>query len=303
VIHAVCLNAALDITYHLPEFTPGASHRVERVTRRAGGKGVNVARVLRQLGADVVVVGFAGGDSGRAVVAELDRDAIRHRFVAVEGDTRSTVTLATGDQASVLNEPGPAIAADGWARLVAELDDSLAADDVLVLSGSVPPGVPVTAYAELIALGSARGVATVLDAEGAALRAALPAAPTVAKPNAIEAVAALGLADDPVTAARALVAAGARNAAVSCGADGVVAVVERRALRVRLPERVPGNPTGAGDALTAGIARGLASGASWTDLLCDAVALAAGAVAVDHAGAFDETVRARVRAGVEVEEV
>jgi tagatose 6-phosphate kinase len=304
VIHAVCLNAALDVTYHVPGFTPGSSHRVERVSRRAGGKGVNVARVLHQLEDDVRVVGFAGGDTGAAVIADLDAAGLSYSFVPVDAETRRTLTVVAGDQATVLNEAGSDIGALDWHRLTAELRSSVARDDVLVLSGSVPPGAPVTAYAELTAIGDECGASTVLDAEGDVLRAALVARPALAKPNAIEMAATFGLSDaDPLAGARALVAAGARDAVVSCGAEGLVAVVAGRQLRVRCRERVRGNPTGAGDALTAGIARGLAGGAPWHELLAEGVALAAAAVAVGHAGEFDETVRTRVRAHIDVEEI
>jgi tagatose 6-phosphate kinase len=304
VIHAVCLNAALDVTYYVPELTPGRSHRVERVTRRAGGKGINVARVLTQLGDDVRVVGFAGGDTGQALVDELATHAVEHLFVAVAGESRRTVTVVSSDHATVFNEPGPNITDSEWDQITAELDSSIAADDVLVLSGSVPPGAPVTAYAELVAIGNDRGAQTVLDAEGDVLRAALASRPALAKPNATETAATFGWPHaDPVAAAHALLAAGARGAVVSCGADGLVAVVDERPLRIRLRERISGNPTGAGDALTAGIARGLARGAPWHEVLPDAVALAAAAVAIGHAGEVDQTVRDRIRAHIDVEEI
>lgn len=303
MIHAVCLNAALDLTYHVPRLSPGRTHRVDRVTRRAGGKAVNVARVLHQLGDEVRVIGFAGGDTGHAVKAELDSCAVPHLLVPIGGETRRTVTVVAGDEATVFNEPGPAVSTAEWQQLVARLSGSIAAGDVLVLAGSVPPSLPVTAYAELIALAAAHSALSVLDTDGPGLQAALAAAPALAKLNLTEATAALSVTDgDPLTAAGALLAAGAANAVVSCGPDGLVAVVDGRALRVRLSERVAGNPTGAGDALTAGIARGLANRLSWSAILRDATALGAAAVAVHHAGAFDEAVRERVRAGVEVEE-
>jgi tagatose 6-phosphate kinase len=238
------------------------------------------------------------------VIADLDASGVPHLFVAVEAETRRTVTVVAGDDATVLNEPGPDIGAADWDRLTAEMSSSVARGDVLVLSGSVPPGAPVTAYAELIAIGNEHGALTVLDAEGDVLRAALRSGPSVAKPNATETAGTFGLSHpDPLAAARALVAAGARDAVVSEGADGLTAIVAGRRLRVRCAERVRGNPTGAGDALTAGIARGLANGGPWHELLADATALAAAAVAVGHAGEFDDAVRQRVRAHIDVEEI
>lgn len=303
MIHAVCLNAALDLTYHVPRLSPGRTHRVDRVTRRAGGKAVNVARVLHQVGDEVRVVGFVGGATGDALKSELDSYGVAHLLVPIAGETRRTVTVVAGDEASVFTEPGPTVSAAEWQQLVVQLSGSIAAADIVVLAGSVPPSLPVASYAELIALADARSALSVLDTDGPALHAGLAAAPALAKLNLAEAAGALGVTDgDPLTAVRALHGAGAANAVVSCGADGLVAVVDGRVLRVRLPERVPGNPTGAGDALTAGIARGLANRSSWLEILREATALAAAAVAVHHAGAFDEAVRQRVRPGVVVEE-
>jgi tagatose 6-phosphate kinase len=105
----VTLNAALDVTYEVRRLAPGAMHRVGAPSERAGGKGINVARVLRALGETVCVTGFAGGLAGRAFRADLSSAAIPAELVTVVGETRRTVTVVetvTGE-ATLLNEPGP----------------------------------------------------------------------------------------------------------------------------------------------------------------------------------------------------
>ena len=291
----VCLNSALDVTYETPGFAVDATNRVTRVVRRAGGKGVNVARVLHALGTDVLLLGLAGGAAGAAIRAELDRDGVPHALTPIGAETRSTVTIVDGQVATVLAEPGPSVTDGEW-RAFRDGYAAVSADAV-VLSGSLPPGLPVTAYAELAATARAP---VVLDAAGPALAAALAERPTLVKPNATEAAEALGDPVDAAAAARALVSRGARNAVVTCGADGLVALLDGRPWRARAAEQVAGNPTGAGDALAASLARSLVARTPWPDALADAVALAAGAVAVPHAGEVDAAVAERVRKTVEV---
>lgn len=280
----VCLNPAIDVTYRVDSLVLGATHRVAEVCERAGGKGVNAAQVLRQLGEPVVLTGLAGAGWPDA-----------HGFVPVAGPVRRTVTVVADDgAATVFTEPGPTVSVDEWAAFV-EAFRSLV-KDVVLLSGSLPPGVPADAYAQLTMAAHDAGARVLLDAEGEALRLALPARPDLVKPNADEA---RPYGPDPLAG---LLGTGARNAVVSCGADGSIAALDGRRYRVRLGERVAGNPTGAGDALAAGLARGMAVGAPWPDVLHDATALAAAAVAVSYAGGFDPDVAARLRPLIDVAE-
>ncbi len=301
MIVTLCLNPALDVTYRVDALVPGTSHRVREVEVRAGGKGTNVASVLWLLGErSSLVVPLAGG-TGAEFAALVDP---RIEVVAVElagGATRRTVTVVDDSSATVLNEPGPGIGAD-WNAVVDAYSARLASARVAVLAGSCPPGTPADAYAELIAIARGAGVATVLDADGDALLAGLAAEPTVAKVNAAEAQAATGLAD-PVAAAHALRGLGARTAIVTRGRDGLVAVSATDALTAWVPVDVPGNPTGAGDALTAVLADGLARGRQLREIVPAAVATSAAAVAVPHAGGYDAELAARLLTQVEISEV
>ncbi|MDN3360016.1 1-phosphofructokinase family hexose kinase [Actinomadura sp. DC4] len=265
-------NLALDVTYELPELRPGHSHRVRAVHARAGGKGVNVARVLRSLGHDVLVLGLAGGPAGEAVRADLDAAGLPHDLAPCAGETRRTVTVVAGGEATLLREPGPAVTAAEWAAVEARIPDA----DVLVISGSLPPGVEAGAIARL----AARDVPVIVDTSGEALVKAAPHAWAV-KPNAEELAAVTGT-DDPVAGARLL---RARTAVVSLGAEGLLAVTGEEVHRVPAPRVVAGNPTGAGDAVVAALAAG--AGSPWPELLGHAAALAAAAVLAPVAGSYD----------------
>jgi tagatose 6-phosphate kinase len=301
MIVTVTLNAALDVTYEVEALVPHATHRVLEVRARAGGKGVNVARVLRQLGQETVATGLAGGHTGRLIRADLAASGLRDALVPIGGESRRTLTIVSRRDggATLLNEPGPKVDAEEWTAFRRRVDALLAAARAVVLAGSLPPGVPSSAYAELVRAAHDRRVAALVDADGEGLRAALAAAPEVVKPNAAELRAATGQ-DDPVLGARALRRAGARAVVASLGPEGLLAVTGAGSWAAAPPEVVAGNPTGAGDATVAAVAAGLAGGRPWPEILREAVATSAAAVLFPIAGGFDPAAHRRFRAAVRV---
>ncbi|WP_344520861.1 hexose kinase, partial [Streptomyces rectiviolaceus] len=190
MILTVTLNAALDITYRVPTLTPHASHRVTEVIERPGGKGLNVARVLAALGHDVTVTGFAGGDTGRVLHDRLAREPrVTDALAPVEGATRRTLAIvdaASGDTTQ-LNEPGPTVTPAEWSAFRESYEDLLRRGmSAVALCGSLPPGVPVGAYATLVRAARAAKVPVLLDTSGEALRRGVAARPDIVKPNADE---------------------------------------------------------------------------------------------------------------------
>ncbi|MFC1415218.1 1-phosphofructokinase family hexose kinase [Streptacidiphilus cavernicola] len=288
MILTVTLNAAVDVTYQVDELVPHGSHRVLHTTERAGGKGVNVSRVLAALGHDTVVTGLVGGAAGEQFRAELRAAGLADQLLPIAGETRRTVTVASradGD-ATVFNQAGPDVSRQEWDAFTA-LFTQLARDaEVVVLAGSLPPGLLSDSYAELTHLARAAGASTLLDTSGPALRDALSAAPDLVKPNAAELLEVTGCRDIPGAAGQ-LRAMGARAIVASQGPEGLSAYTVREIWQARPPELVWGNPTGAGDACVAALAVGMAEGSSWPDRLRDAVALSAAAVLAPIAGDFD----------------
>ncbi|MFI6151251.1 1-phosphofructokinase family hexose kinase [Kitasatospora sp. NPDC051170] len=304
MILTVTLNAALDVTYEVDRLLPGASHRVERVHERAGGKGINVARVLAALGRPAAVTGLAGGATGSLLRQELHAAGLRDDLVAVAGDSRRTVTVVSraDGEATVFNQPGPRSQPSEWAAFRAHYARLVEEAEVVVLAGSLPPGLPQDAYAQLVTAAARAGATTVVDASGAALLAALAAGPDVVKPNAAELAEATGRPgiEDGVDTLRLL---GARAVVLSRGPDGLHAVTPEGRWRSAPPRRLAGNPTGAGDACVAALAAGLADGAGWPELLREATALSAAAVLRPVAGEVDLAAHPRFRATVLVEEL
>ncbi|MFI6792867.1 1-phosphofructokinase family hexose kinase [Nonomuraea sp. NPDC050383] len=301
MILTVTINAALDVTYQVPEVDWAGVNRVQTVHRRAGGKGVNVARVLRGLGQEVLVTGLAGGPVGRAVEADLEAAGLPHALVPIAAESRTTLAVTGGPGgAALFNEPGPEVSAAElreFGRVYASL---LERADAVVLSGSLPRGVPAGTYATLAALAAEHGVPAIVDADGEALRHAPAGRPTIVKPNVHELARAVPPHDHPVEGAEHLRARGAESVVVSLGEEGVYAVTPEGTFRARMPYRVEGNPTGAGDSLVAGLALGLVEGAAWPERLRTAAALGAAAVAAPVAGDFDRDVYARTRPLIEI---
>ncbi|MFD8642227.1 1-phosphofructokinase family hexose kinase [Streptomyces zaomyceticus] len=290
MILTVTLNTAVDLTYRVPALTPHASHRVTQVIERPGGKGLNVARVLAALGHETVATGFAGGATGAVLREQLAATPVRDELVETAGATRRTVAVvdaATGDTTQ-LNEPGPTVTAAEWTafrvRFTALLDGATA----VALCGSLPPGIHVGAYAELVRLARTAGVPVLLDTSGEPLRRGIAARPDLVKPNADE-LAQLTGSRDPLRATREARGRGARTVVSSLGPDGLLAATPEGLWRAAPPTAVKGNPTGAGDSAVAGLLSGLVDGTPWPDRLSRAVALSAATVLSPVAGEFDPT--------------
>jgi tagatose 6-phosphate kinase len=300
-ILTVTLNFALDLTYNVDRVSWHGVNRVASVVERAGGKGVNVARVLHALGHRASVAGLVGGRTGEAARAELRGAGLHDVLVAIRGQSRRTVAVvdaASGD-ATGLWEPGPVVTAAEWRAFISAYRQQLRGADAVVLSGSLPAGVPPDAYRMLCELAADEGVPAVLDADGDALRLGLDGRPTLVKPN-VDELSRVTRTADPIEGAQALRAAGATAVVVSRGAEGLLAVAPEGSWTATPPERIAGNPTGAGDAAVAALVAGMALGTSWPERLADAAALSAAAVAAPLAGSFDANAYGRCLPEIDV---
>jgi 1-phosphofructokinase family hexose kinase len=295
-----CPNLTIDRTLAIDELRPGEVLRFASAAVTPGGKGVNVARVAREMGAASVLVGFVPGRTGAASAAMLADEGLSLRGVAVGGEIRSSaIVLERSGRVTVLNEPGPPLGAGDWERYEAEVDAALAGEGVLACSGSLPVGAPVDGYARLAGLARARGALAIVDVTGPALGAALTAGADVVTPNLAEAEGLLqGRADETVhagdvgvvraralDAARALVARGAAHAVVTAAEAGAAAADGGDAWWVHAP-RVAAvrNPIGAGDAFVGGMALALERGEPFASAVAAGIATGAASVETEVAG-------------------
>ncbi|WP_432476151.1 1-phosphofructokinase family hexose kinase [Nocardioides sp. GXQ0305] len=288
LIVTVTPNPAYDVSYATDGLDPGRVHRVATARRRAGGKGVNVAAVLARLGEPVVASGLAGP----GFAADVERLGVRSAFVESLPSVRSTVTVFDGERTTSFWEPGSAPVDTPAAErdLCDRVEGLLPGAGCVVVSGSLPPGVDPSLPATLARRAHDRGVRSVLDVSGAALRAAAEVPGVVLAPNAEE-LADLcgpsGTTSEVVAAARTLVGRGVGAVFATRGAEGIVVAAPDGCWVVPGVRGVAGNPTGAGDAATAAIARGVTAGDAPARIAQDAVALAATAVTAPVAGVVD----------------
>jgi len=285
-------NPALDLTYHLRTLDVGASRRVPPAQQRAGGKGINVARVLHAQGHATHVVAPVGGGTGALVRADLESSGLPHVLLETGLETRRTLALVTPTATTNLNESGLALTAEQWDRLTELTAAALGpggATSILVCSGSMPPDAPPEAIARIVEVAHARGARCLVDTSSAPhLLAAAAAGADVLKPNHHELLAVTG-GTDVLAAARDLAQRGGSVVYASLGAAGLLRVpVEGDVLHARPSRSLSGNTTGAGDAAVAAIAASLATGSGTEDTLRLATAWSGAAVLHPLAGSITD---------------
>ncbi len=290
MITTLTLNPAIDRTVEISNFSAGAVNRVEKMSDRAGGKGVNVAAALVGHGHAVSALGFLGRDNAGIFASFFAARGIEDRFIRLPGETRTGIKITDPVRCETtdINFPGLSPAAVDLDALRGQL--AALRGGWCVLAGSLPPGVPVGIYREFITTLKANGVRTVLDGSGEALREALKAGPDVIKPNVHELEALLGKTlsaeTDVIAAARELVIGGVTLVVVSRGALGACFVTASEAVMARPPSVAAGSTVGAGDAMVAGIVSAQVCGLSLAECARVATAFSLAALTGKSDGEF-----------------
>lgn len=282
-------NPALDETYQVRKITPGGTHRVRPPLARAGGKGLNSARVVHQVGCPALAVAPLGGPAGETCRTELASAGVPHRLVDVSAPTRRSMAFVDEENGltSIFNETGFPLRPEEWKNLFQVLEHEVPQAACVVGAGSLPPDAPADFFAKLVRLSDKAGLPCIIDTSGPALLEAAAAGAFVLKPNREELLEATQC-PDTAAGADMLLAAGAQNVLVSNGAEGMwlfSAGTPGTYLAATLGRSLPGNPTGAGDAAVAALAVLLASGErAPEELLRAATAWSAAAVLMPAAG-------------------
>ncbi|MBN9605881.1 MAG: 1-phosphofructokinase family hexose kinase [Actinomycetales bacterium] len=280
-------NPALDLATATERIMPDHKMRCRGGRVDPGGGGVNVSRVLHRWGASTLAVHTLGGVTGEAYARALAQEAVPARAVPIRGDTRQNVTVretATGEHYRFVLE-GPALSADEWEAFVAATLAELRPGDWLVASGSLPPGVPDTGYAELLAAARDLGARCAVDAAGPVLAAAVARGVDLAKPSRRELCELVGLPDSSdddrlADAAQELIRRRPVGVlVVSLGARGAMLVDRTGVRRAPAIPVTADSPVGAGDSLLAGVVLRLAQGRGADEALRAGLAAAAATVA------------------------
>ncbi len=296
MIITVTLNAAIDKSLSVPSFRLGRRHRTTERRALAGGKGVNVARMLKTLGQPVIATGFAGGPTGSQILAQLAEESILHDFVRIREESRTNTSVldpTTGEQTEI-NEQGPSVGADELEQFRDKLLYLARGAAIVVFAGSLPRGVEPELYAQLLREVRKLDVMTVVDTDGDPLRHAVRAEPDVVSPNAIEAEELVGheFGDDAdfAGAVHEIVALGARSAIMTtrdgCWAQMLVDGTPR-VYRVTVPPQNSVATVGSGDAFLAGYVAARYRGSSPADCLSFGVACGAESTGRLGAGLLD----------------
>lgn len=278
-------NPAIDVSYRVADQRLGETVRVQHVERHPGGKGLNVARVLHVVGREAVAVQPLGGDSGRWVHDALALDGIASVAVPVSAATRSTVAVIDDRRhPTLLSEPGSPLSGTEWRRLRAAVGTRCEPGGMLIVSGSFPPGTTEADVAGIVATAHEAGSTVLVDTSGPALVWSAKAGADILKPNEAELREATGE-HEIETAARWFLEHGVSALVVSRGAAGISRFdADGDHDTVPAIPGVTGNPTGAGDAATAGLAAALTVGRPLAEAVRLASLLGAAAVCAPTAG-------------------
>lgn len=268
MIYTVTLNPALDKTVEIPGMALDTVNRITSMRTDPGGKGINVSKVIAKLGGESCAVGILGGESGRTLLAALEREGLRTHFRFVEGQTRTNLKII--DRAlhtnTDINEPGLTVSPADLDALLRDLLGMVHEGDIVVLAGSLPQGAPQDTYRVWTAACREKGARVCLDADGVLLAEGLKAAPYLIKPNEDELSRLVGHrltdTDELIAEGRRLLKGGVTRVVISLGERGALYLRGNEVLYAEGLSVPVGSTVGAGDSVVAALAYAEAQGLS-----------------------------------------
>ncbi len=292
MIITVTLNPALDKTATIAPLVPGGLNRIQKSELDAGGKGINVSKLIATLGGKSLATGFVGGSTGDALLSMLDTLSLAHNFVRVQGSTRINLKLLdTTNGITEVNDPGIAVTKSEEAKLLDILSGYITQDarSIFVLAGSMHAGAAPSFYKELTQNLKTQGASVFVDADGEAFASALEAAPYFVKPNKEELLHYFRhestqsvSTDELIGMCKQLVhKKGVGIVALSLGHEGAIFVTEAQCLVAPALKVAVSSTVGAGDSMVGAVAYAHEQGLSLEDTLRLAVASSAGAVTTE----------------------
>lgn len=273
------LNPSVDIKYTLDYFSIDEVNRVDQVIKTAGGKGLNVSRVLKQLDADVGATGFLGGELGEFIRSELKKECIVDLFVPISGKTRNCIAVIHEGMQTEILESGPVIQDEEIEQFLSNFIKILPQVDLVTISGSLPKGVPTNFYQRIIELCSQHEKLVLLDTNEKLLDASLKgrAKPYLIKPNQEELAGFLGREinsqEDLMVALEDQAFQDIEWVVVSLGSKGAMIKHQESIYNVQIPKVEAVNPVGSGDSVIAGFASGLSRKLEKTTLMRYGIAM------------------------------
>ncbi len=280
MITTVTLNPAQDRTFTTARMILGQVNRIDSVKNIAGGKGINVTKVLRQYGYEVRTLGFLGGYTGKFIEDYVRSIGAECFFTYVDGETRVNINILSQDgYVTELLEPGPDVGEKELGRFLVDFDKGIEDSQLVILSGSASEGVPPTIYQDLILRAKSRGKKVILDSSGVFLKESINACPYMVKPNIKELEILSGRKikrmEDAIGAALQIGGRGINHVMVSMGAKGLLYINNREIMYAKAPQVKAVNTVGCGDSVVAAFAMAHEQGMSNEELLKFCVGISA----------------------------
>lgn len=274
-ILAVTMNPSVDISYPLEKLQLNSVNRVTDVTKTAGGKGLNVARVLHQLNSPVVASGVLGGTIGQFIEKKLDETNIKHNFMPINQESRNCIAILHDDmQQTEILETGPLLTEKDEANYLNHFENSLNGISVVTISGSLPKGLSTELYAKMIEIAAKKEIPVLLDSSGDPLKVSLSRKhkPFLIKPNQEEIAQLIGKPIHDLVELQEVLATnplfqGVEWVVISLGADGALVKHNQEFFRLTIPKISVVNPVGSGDSTVAGLASAIATGADDVEIM------------------------------------
>ncbi|PUU87530.1 1-phosphofructokinase [Halanaerobium congolense] len=263
MIAAITLNTSVDRRYNIKEIKKNTVQRTGDYQATAGGKGINVSRVINLLNREVTALGFIGGFSGDFIFDELEKLEIDSDFTRIKGITRSCLNIIDQNNNSIeVLENGPQITTEEKEEFLNNYQKKINKFDVIAISGSLPSGLRTDFYQKIIKIAKGNNKKVILDTSGEALLQGAAGGPYIIKPNKSEIENIVGFninsESNLLKAAQKLQSHGANNIALTLGKEGMYYITEKEIYKVEVPKIESVNVTGSGDSLTAGLAVALA---------------------------------------------
>ncbi len=280
MVATVTLNPAIDKTYTASTLHPGEVNRMNTVKNIAGGKGINVTKVLRQYGYQVRVLGFLGGYTGSMIEDYIKEIGAECCFTHIKGSTRVNINILEEDgYVTELLEPGPFVDSEEFKRFFEDFSRAIEDCDTVVLSGSAPENIPVFIYRDLILRAKNQKKKVILDSSGKFLIESINTCPFMVKPNILELEALSGRKirglDDAIGAALQIGGRGIPHVVVSMGASGILYVNDRKIYFAKVPPVKAVNTIGCGDSVVAAFIMAYDQGMDVRDILKHCVGISA----------------------------
>lgn len=309
MITTITLNASIDKAYSMDrEIENGTVMRVASIHNSAGGKGLNVARVIRLCKEDVLASGLVGGYNGKYLEALLDQDGIRHDFDHIEGETRSCINILDKTFGSTeYLEPGCEVSKAEEEKFLSRFPGIIKDSSVVTISGSVPRGMSKDIYQKMTAMAKDAGKQVILDTSGELLKKGMQACPAVVKPNKDEMemlfqVKIRGM-EDVIVHAEKIAEKGIGYVVVSLGGDGALMVCKDGIFHGKPPKVTVVNTVGCGDSMVGALAVALHRKYDAKKALQFAVAVATANAMTANTGDFEPEVCEKLVGGVKIEDV